>query len=43
MVGAFLAVRRFNEKRVPPEGVQRGWAVAAVVGAFAAAMLTAEP
>ncbi len=42
VVGSIWAVRRFNAKRVPPEGVQRGWAIAAVVVAFAAAMLTAE-
>ncbi|MBX3198112.1 MAG: hypothetical protein KF850_16025 [Labilithrix sp.] len=42
MVGGFLAVRRFNAKRVPPESTQRRWALGAVVLAFAAAILTGE-
>jgi hypothetical protein len=41
-IGAFWAVRRFNEKRIPPESVQRQWAMGAVVIAFAAAWLTAR-
>ena len=35
VVGSVLAVRRFNAQRVPPESVQRSWAIAALVVAFA--------
>lgn len=35
VVGSVVAVRRFNAQRVPPETVQRSWAIAAVVVAFA--------
>lgn len=41
IVGSFFAVRRFNQKRVPPDAVQRQWAMGAVVLAFGAAWLTA--
>ena len=41
-VGAFLAVRRFNDKRVPPDAVQRQWAMGAVVAAYALAWLLAR-
>jgi hypothetical protein len=41
MVGSFWAVRRFNQKRVPSDSVQRAWALGAVVLAFAVAWLTA--
>jgi hypothetical protein len=41
-VGAFWAVRRFNEKRIPPDDVQRRWAMAGVVAAFAAAWVMAR-
>ncbi len=40
IVGAYWAVKRFNEDRVPPESVQRKWAFGAVVLAFAIAWLT---
>ena len=36
-LGSFWAVKRFNEQRVPPENVQRNWAIGAVVLAFAVA------
>lgn len=42
VLGSFLAVRRFNEKRVPPESVQRQWAFGAVVVAFAIAWFMAR-
>ena len=42
-VGAFLAVRRFNQKRVPPDAVQRQWAMGAVVLAYGLAWLLARP
>lgn len=42
VVGSIWAVRRFNEKRVPSEGVQRRWAIAAVLIAFATAMFGRE-
>jgi hypothetical protein len=42
ILGSFFAVRRFNEKRVPPEGVQRKYAMGAVVLAFGIAWLTAQ-
>lgn len=35
IVGSVLAVKRFNAQQVPAEGVQRGWAIGAVVIAFA--------
>ncbi len=35
VVGSVLAVKRFNAQRVPPENVQRTWAIGAVVLAFA--------
>jgi hypothetical protein len=35
VAGSVFAVRRFNAQRVPAESVQRGWAIAAVVIAFA--------
>ncbi len=38
-VGSFWAVKRFNEKRVPPESVQRQWAMGAIALAFAAAFV----
>jgi hypothetical protein len=41
-VGAFLAVRRFNQKRVPPEAVQRQWAMGAVVAAYGLAWVLAR-
>ena len=34
MVGSFFAVQRFNQKRIPPDGVQRMWAAGAVALAF---------
>lgn len=40
IVAARWAVKRFNEGRVPPEGTQRAWAMAAVVAAFAIAWLS---
>jgi hypothetical protein len=40
-VGSFWAVRRFNEKRIPPENVQRQWAMGGVVAAFVAAWFLA--
>ena len=42
-VGAFLAVRRFNDKRVPSDAVQRQWAMGAVVAAYALAWVLAPP
>jgi Putative prokaryotic signal transducing protein len=42
MVGALWAVRRFNEKRVPSESVQRRWALGAVALAFATTWLSAN-
>jgi hypothetical protein len=41
-VGAFLAVRRFNAKRVPSDAVQRQWAMGAVVAAYGLAWLLAR-
>ena len=41
-VGSYWAVKRFNEKRVPPESVQRWWAIFPVLLAFAAALITRE-
>jgi hypothetical protein len=41
-IGSFWAVRRFNQKRVPPDSVQRQWAMGAVVVAFVAAWLLAR-
>ena len=35
IAGSVLAVKRFNAQRVPTESVQRGWAIGAVVIAFA--------
>ncbi len=35
IAGSVLAVKRFNVQRVPTESVQRGWAIGAVVIAFA--------
>lgn len=35
VVGSVLAVKRFNAQRIPPENVQRAWAIGAVVLAFA--------
>lgn len=35
VVGSVFAVRRFNAQRVPAESVQRSWAIAALVIAFA--------
>ena len=35
VVGSVFAVRRFNAQRVPAENVQRSWAIAALVVAFA--------
>ena len=35
IAGSVLAVKRFNAQQVPSEGVQRGWAIGAVVIAFA--------
>lgn len=35
IAGSVLAVKRFNAQQVPTEGVQRGWAIGAVVIAFA--------
>lgn len=35
VVGSIVAVRRFNAQRVPPENVQRAWAIGAVLVAFA--------
>lgn len=37
VVGSVFAVRRFNAKRVPSEGVQRKWAIAVLVVAYAVA------
>lgn len=39
VVLSFWAVRRFNTERVPPEHVQRSWAIAAVLVAFGVAWL----
>jgi hypothetical protein len=41
-VGSFLAVRRFNQKRVPPDAVQRQWAMGAVIAAYGLAWLLAR-
>jgi hypothetical protein len=38
-LGAIWAVRRFNAQRVPPESVQRAWALGAVLVAFGVAWL----
>lgn len=35
IAGSVLAVKRFNAQRVPTESVQRGWAIGAVMIAFA--------
>jgi hypothetical protein len=35
VVGSVFAVRRYNAQRVPPESVQRAWAIGAVLVAFA--------
>jgi hypothetical protein len=35
IAGSVLAVKRFNAQQVPTESVQRGWAIGAVVIAFA--------
>lgn len=35
VIGSVFAVRRFNAQRVPPENVQRAWAIGAVLIAFA--------
>lgn len=40
MVGSIWAVRRFNQNRVPAERMQRGWAMVAVVLAFAVSWIT---
>ena len=42
LVGSFFAVRRYNQNRVPSEGVQRQWAVGAVGVAFLGAWLFAR-
>ena len=42
VIGAFFAVRRFNQKRVPPDRTQRMWAMAAVVLAFGGAWVMAR-
>lgn len=42
LVGSFWAIRRFNEKRIPPDSVQRQWAMAAVVLAFVVAWFVAR-
>jgi len=42
VIGAYWAVKRFNQGRVPPESVQRRWAIGAVLAAFAAAMVVAR-
>ena len=42
IIGSFWAVRRFNEKRIPPDGVQRQWAMVAVVVAFVVAWFMAR-
>ena len=42
VVGAYWAVKRHNEGRIPPEGVQRQWAIGAVLFAFAAAMVVSR-
>lgn len=34
IIGSFFAVRRFNQKRIPPDAVQRRWAAGAVAVAF---------
>ena len=39
VAGAYWAVRRFNQGRVPAESVQRKWATGAVLAAFAAAFV----
>ena len=41
-VGSFFAVRRFNRKRVPPDAVQRKWAMGAVIAAYGLAWLLAR-
>lgn len=41
-VGSFVAVRRFNQKRVPPDAVQRQWAMGAVIAAYGLAWLFAR-
>lgn len=41
-VGSFFAVRRFNQKRVPSEAVQRQWAMGAVIAAYGLAWLFAR-
>jgi hypothetical protein len=35
IAGSVLAVKRFNAQQIPSEGVQRGWAIGAVMIAFA--------
>jgi hypothetical protein len=41
-IGSFFAARRYNQKRVPPDGLQRKWAMGAVVLAFIAAWIMAR-
>jgi len=42
VLGAYWAVKRHNEGRIPPEGVQRRWAIGAVLMAYAAAMVVSR-
>ena len=42
IIGSFFAVKRFNERRIPPDGVQRRWAAIAVAIAFIAAWALAR-
>ena len=41
-IGAYWAVKRHNEGRTPPEGVQRRWAIGAVLLSYAAAMVVSR-
>lgn len=40
-VTSFFAVRRHNQKRIPPDSVQRQWAMGGVIAAYALAWLMA--
>ena len=42
MIGSYFAVKRHNAGQIPPESVQRQWAIGAVVLAFGAAMVVSR-
>ena len=42
VIGAYWAVKRHNQGRIPPEGVQRQWAIGAVIAAYAVAMVVSR-